>query len=64
MKAREQLFQAGLLVIDAFHSGKSRSPTGDRDFLEFLLSYGDRRVGRTPAGETPTLELLGAWIRH
>jgi hypothetical protein len=64
MKAREQSFQAGLLGTAAFHAGKSRSPTEDRDFLELLLSCGDRRVGHTPTGEAPTLDLLGAWIRH
>jgi hypothetical protein len=64
MKAREQLFQAGLLGAAAFHAGKPQSPAGDGDFLEFLLSCGDRQVGCTPAGEAPTLALLDAWIRH
>jgi hypothetical protein len=60
----EQLFQVGALGMAAFHAGKSCSPIRDVDFLQFILSCGDRKVGVTPTGEAPTLELLNTWIRH
>lgn len=64
MKAKEQLFQAGVLSSAAFHAGKPSSPASDHDFLEFLRDCGSRDVGFTPTGEAPTLELLSAWLRH
>lgn len=64
MKAKEQLFQAGVLGTAAFHAGKPSSPASDPDFLELLRTCGAREVGLTPSGEAPALELLSAWLRH
>ena len=64
MEKAEQLRHVSVLGRAAFHAGKSCSPTRDADFLAFLLLCGDRKVGVTPIGEAPTLELLETWTRH
>lgn len=63
-KAADQLFQAGVLGSAAFHAGKASSPSADEDFVDYLASLNDRRVGSTPQGEAPALALLDAWLRH
>jgi len=62
MKSKNQLLLASELGRSAFKAGKPCSLVKDKDFKAFLLSCGDRRVGAAPAGEAPTLTLMGAWI--
>ena len=62
LKVADQVIKARLLGETAFQAGKTCSPKGERDFLKFLLDCGDRKVGQTPVGEAPTLDLLDAWI--